>query len=132
MSASLEMRRALVAGLKADLGIASRMIAVVDAPTVGLKPPYLTLGPDIATDWSTKTEAGREHRLRVTVYERPLQVARAYAALERVEAVVAALPAALAGHRIVWVRFLRSFVEAAADGGAVTGLIEFRARTRAD
>lgn len=130
MSASLELQRALVAALAGDAWLAARFAGVWDAVPPGVKPPYLTVGPDVATDWSTKTGAGREHRLRVTVWEGERAVARCGEAMARVEAVVLALAPAMAGQRLVTMRFVRAVADTDDDGGPVRGLIEFRARTQ--
>ena len=131
MSASLELQRALVAALGGDAWLAARMAGVWDAVPPGVKWPYLTVGPDVVTDWSTKTGAGREHRLRVTVWEAALSVARCGEAMERVEAVVLGLVPVMSGHRLVSMRFVRAVMNDDADGGPVRGLVEFRARTQA-
>jgi hypothetical protein len=73
MSASLALQTALFAALAAD---ASVQAALGDPPrlydSVPRAPvfPYATLGGATETDWSTKTEAGSEHRFTLTVWSR--------------------------------------------------------------
>jgi hypothetical protein len=133
MTASLALQQAIVAALAGDAELAARMRGVFDQPPPGAEPPYLTVGPDITTDWSTKTGAGREHRLRVTVWEAPHAIRRCAEAMGRVEAVMAALGPALGGHRLVSLRFLRSAIDhgTGAPADAVAGVVEYRARTQA-
>ncbi len=133
MTASLALQRALVAALSADPWLSARMGGVFDQPPPGAALPYLTVGPDIVTDWSSKTHEGREHRLRVTIWEAPRAIARCAEAMGRVEAVVAALGRELDGHRLVTLRFLRAAMDhgPGAPGDPVRGVVEFRARTQA-
>lgn len=128
-SASLALTRALIAALKADAVLGAR--GVYDAPPPGARPPYLTVGPDLVSDWSTKSGPGREHRLQVIAWDVPLASASCAASLARVEAVVGTFSATLDGHVLVSMLFVRSFVAAEAPGGPTKGLIEFRARTQA-
>lgn len=132
VSASMVLQRAVVSALAGDSWLQERFAGVYDAPPPGATPPYLVVGPDIVTDWSTKSNAGREHRLRVTVWEQPLAVFRCGEAIARIEERLGALPAILNGHRLVSMRFLRSFVDAEAGGSPTRGQIEFRARTWAE
>lgn len=133
MTAALALQQAIVAALAADPGLAATMRGVFDQPPPGAEPPYLTVGPDITTDWSTKSGEGREHRLRVTVWEAPRGIRRCAEAMGRVEVVMAGLGPALDGHRLVSLRFLRAAMDhgAGAPAEAVAGVVEFRARTQA-
>lgn len=130
-TASIALQKALVTALKGDALLMARVGGVFETVPPGARPPYLVIGPDIATDWSTKTGEGREHRLRVTVWEAPMAVARCGEAMARVEAVLGSIMPTLDGHRIVTLRFLRSFIASVPGPGPVEGLIEFRARTQA-
>ena len=129
MNASLALTRALVAALAADAGVRARVSGVFDAPPPGAALPYLTVGPDLVSDASGFRVAAREHRLRVTVWEAPLGAGRCAATMAAVEAVALGLARGLEGHRLDWIRFLRSGVEAEAPRGATRGVIEFAART---
>lgn len=130
-SASLALTKALVAALKADPVLGAHG-GVFDAPPPGAVPPYLAVGPDLVSDWSTKSGPGREHRLRVTAWEPPLASAQCGLTLGLVEAVLGALPAVLDGHMLVECRFVRSSVAAESPSGPTKGVIEFRARTQAN
>lgn len=129
MTASEALIAAMTEALKADAGVQAQGAGVFTLqPPPGAKPPYLTVGPDIATDWSTKTGDGREHRLRVTAWDAPRGQAL-QPLLARIEAVAAALPGQAGGHRIVSLRFLRALTAPSPSGGPTEGIVEFRVRT---
>jgi hypothetical protein len=129
MTASEALTSAMIAALRADAGVAAagaRVFALQPPPGAPL--PYLTVGPDIATDWSSKSHDGREHRLRVTAWDAPRGTALA-ALLAAAETAAAGLAADLGGHRLVQIRFLRALTSPSASGGPAEGIVEFRART---
>ena len=121
MSASLAVQAALRAALQ---GIAP----VFDAVPVSSPAPYLTIGPDSMTDWSTKTGSGREHRVLIGVWDDAPGRLRVKALLGQVEAAVLALSGDREGVRIAHVLFVRSFVERDPDGWS-HGVADFRIRT---
>lgn len=128
MRASDALMGSVAAALRGDAALRAAVPNVhALLPPPGAKPPYLIVGPDIASEWATKTGDGREHRLRVTLWTEAR--AAAETAVERVEAVVGALPAALSGHRLVSMRLLRSLADASEKGAATAHILEFRART---
>lgn len=112
--------------LRAALAIPG--LPVFDAVLVEAAAPYLTLGPDITIDWSTKTGVGHEHRVQLTVWDTGRGAARTKAWLGEVEARVRALGGSHGGHRIASVVFLRSFVTRDPEGWS-QGIAEFRIRT---
>lgn len=125
MSASLAVQIALRAALE---GIAP----VFDAVPVSSPAPYLTIGPDGMTDWSTKTSRGREHRVAIGVWDDASGRGRVKTLLGQIETAVLALSGEQAGWRIAHVLFVRSFVErdpSPDSGGWSHGVAEFRVRT---
>jgi hypothetical protein len=125
MNASLAMQRLMMAALAEVEGVTG----VYDAPPVDAVAPYLTLGPDLMRDWSTKTEVGHEHLVQVRVWDEGAGVARLKPLMGAVEAVLAALEGARDGHVLVSCRLVRALVRAEA-GGWSEGLVEFRLRSR--
>jgi len=125
MSASLAMQRLMVAALAAVEGVTG----VFDAPPVDAVAPYLTIGPDLMTDWSTKTETGHEHRVQVRVWDDASGGARLKPMMAAVEAVLAGLEGARDGHVLVSSRLVRALVRSEV-GGWSEGLVEFRLRSR--
>jgi hypothetical protein len=124
MSASLAVQRLLVAALAGIPGISG----VFDGPPPDAASPYLVVGADVVSDWSTKTEAGHEHRITITAWDAGPGTAPAKALLGAVEAAVAGLAGSDGGHAIVSARLLRSLVVTDPEGWA-QGIIEFRIRS---
>lgn len=114
--------------LKAALG---PLGPVFDAVPVEAHAPYLTIGPDTAGDWSTKTSRGREHRVLVGVWDDAPGLTRTKALLGAAEQAVLAITASGGGWRIAHVLFVRSFVERdpGDPGGWSHGVADFRIRT---
>ena len=135
MSASLAVQQALRAALVAAPGLAG-LTGVFDGVPVNAQPPYLTLGPDVVTDWSHKSGIGHEHRIQLGLWDDATGSARVKtlcgAAEDAVRALTGTLPEAGAGtgagHRIASVQFLRGFVLKDPDGWT-QGIVEFRIRT---
>jgi hypothetical protein len=127
MSASLAVQRLVVAALAAVPGVSG----VFDAPPVDAESPYLVVGDDLMTDWSTKTETGHEHRIVVTVWEAGPGAARAKTVMGAVETLLGGLSGARDGHRIVLARLVRTFVLTDPEGWT-QGIVEFRLRTSVD
>lgn len=126
--AGLALQKALYAALSAS-NAASLVSGIFDGPPVGAVFPYITIGPDLVSDASTKTETRREHRLAVTVWAATGAVSAVKPVMAAVEAAVLAMPKMLGGYRLVTSDFLRSFTRADPAGGLVSGTCEFRART---
>lgn len=126
MSASLAMQRLLMMALAGIPGISG----IYDGPPVDAAPPYLVIGADLVSDWSTKTEIGHEHRIAINVWEAGPGAARAKAIMGLVEARLVALAGSRGGHVLVSTRLLRSLVLTDAEGWS-QGIIEFRLRSRA-
>lgn len=104
--------------------------AVFDAVPVDAPAPYLTIGPDTVTDWSTKTTQGREHRVLVGVWDDAPGLTRCKALLGAAEQAVLGLSGAGGGWRIASVLFVRSFVQCDPEGWG-HGVADFRVRTEA-
>ena len=127
MNASLAVQ-ILVAAALADLPGVS---AVYDGPPPDAVPPYVVIGSDLLTDWSTKTEIGHEHRLAINVWDAGPGAATAKRLIGGVADRLAALSGTQGGHRIVSSLLLRSLVLTDAEGWT-QGIVEFRVRSRAE
>jgi hypothetical protein len=127
MSASLAVQT-LVAAALADL---PGVNGVYDGPPPDAVPPYVVIGSDLLTDWSTKTEIGHEHRLAINVWDAGPGTAAAKRLMGGVIDRLVALSGAHSGHTIVSSRLLRSLVLTDADGWT-QGIVEFRVRSRAE
>jgi hypothetical protein len=127
MSASLAVQT-LVAAALADL---PGVNGVYDGPPPDAVPPYVVIGSDLVTDWSTKTETGHEHRLAIHVWDAGPGAAAAKRLMGGVAQRLAALSGAQGGHRIVSSFLLRSLVLTDAEGWT-QGIVEFRVRSRSE
>lgn len=101
---------------------------VFDAVPVDAAAPYVTVGPDSVSDWSSKTGQGREHRVSIGVWDDAPGVARVKTLLAQVEAAVLPLTSEDGGWRVASVLFVRSFVTRDPEGWS-HGVAEFRIRT---
>jgi hypothetical protein len=127
MSASLAVQT-LVAAALADVPGAT---GVFDGPPPDATPPYIVIGSDLVTDWSTKSGTGHEHRLAINVWDAGPGAAAAKAVLGNVSARMAALAGTAGGHRVVSSLLLRSLVLTDAEGWT-QGIAEFRVRSVAE
>lgn len=106
------------------------LAGVYDGPPPRAALPYASFGPGAATDWSTKTETGREVRLAINLWddgETPARLAELCAAAQ---AAVARIGPDLEGWRIVSLVFLRTTTVRSATG-PWAALVEFRVRVLA-
>lgn len=124
MSASLAVQKQVFAVLASVPGVTG----VFDGPPPDAVPPYLVIGSDLVTDWSTKTEVGHEHRLAINVWDAGPGTAAAKGVMEAVCVRLAALSGVQDGHRIVSALLLRQLVLTDAEGWT-QGIVEFRVRS---
>jgi hypothetical protein len=124
MSASLAVQRLM----KAALGEIAGITGVFDGPPVDAAAPYLVIGSDTVTDWSTKTETGHEHRVTVNVWDAGPGVATTKSLMGEVETRLASLVGTRDGHQLVLARLLRTLVLTDPEGWS-QGIVEFRFRT---
>jgi hypothetical protein len=132
MSASLALQTALFAALAADapvqaaLGDPPRLYdSVPRAPVF----PYATLGGATETDWSTKTEAGSEHRFTLTVWSRaPGHKESKDIAATLIDALDSA-SLTLDGHTLVSLRFEDATHTRETDGITTRATLRYRAVT---
>jgi len=125
MSASLAMQRLMRSALAGIEGVSG----IFDGPPVDAAAPYLTIGPDLVTDWSTKTETGHEHRVQVRVWDERAGHARVKLVMGAVEAALAGMAGSVDGHGLVSSRLVRALVIRDSEGWT-EGLVEFRLRSR--
>lgn len=121
MSASLAVQTLIVAALTELPGLTG----VYDGPPPEAAAPYAVIGPDLVTDWSSKTETGHAVRLLVTLWDDRAGAARLRGLVGSAAARLRALSGEQGGHRIVVVQLLRNSVAAAQDGWR-PGSIELR------
>lgn len=128
-NAVLAVQAAAVAALQEHPAL-SVLTGIYDGPPPRAPFPYLSVGEGIITDWSTKSEAGREIRLALTVWDDGEEAARLHRLLADVEDAIAAMPRDLGDWQVASNVFLRSLIVRDA-AGPWAGLAEFRLRVLA-
>lgn len=129
LSASSALQKAIYAQLTNDAALMDCMTGVFDDVSRPRTKPYIRIGEDQQSDWSSKTFQGREHRLAIEVWTENRGRAQAKDILALIEAALAQMPAHLDGHQLAHLRFLSARVNAAPDGVTHQGVLELRART---
>lgn len=130
MSAALALQQAVYAALAANaaiMDIAGQPPRVFDHVPRGTTFPYIVIGDDKETDWSTATEKGSEHLLTIHVWSRSpgLKELR-----EAADAVITALDGAaltVSGFALVNLRWQATGTTRESDGETRHAQLEFRA-----
>ncbi len=123
--ATQAVQAAVIAALETHPALSQSLQGVFDGPPVRTVYPYVSLANGVISDWSTKTETGREIRLALTVWDDGEEAARLHDLMGHVADALAALPSDLPGWRIASNVFLRSLVARDA-AGPWAGLVEQR------
>lgn len=126
-SAMHTLQAAAVAALTAHPVLANALTGVYDGPPPRAAFPYVAINDGIASDWSTKTDAGREIRLALTVWDDGESTTRLSNLMSHVEDAVLAIPRDLPDWRIASLVFVRSMV-VRDPAGPWAGLVEYRVR----
>ena len=121
------LRAALLDWLAADPVLAAAINLVAEEAPLRASLPWLGLAASASSDWSTKTETGREVRVALELHcrgDRPGDAGDLVGAIERR---IVAFPRAQTGFAVAGIRFLRARAE---QRGAATRavLIEYRFR----
>jgi hypothetical protein len=128
---AMAVQAAIVAALNASSSLSAEISGVFDGPPPRARFPYVTISDGLVTDWSTKTEPGREVRVALTVWDDGDSPARLHRLMDETVQALTTLPAALDGWCLVSCIFLRSLVAHSATG-PWAGLVEHRVRMMAD
>lgn len=126
MTAARELQQAVVEHLSAHPAL-TELTGVHDGPPPRAPYPYAAIGDGLVTDWSTKTEAGREIRFALTLWDDGETSSRLHWLVAGAEAAMANLPRALDHGRIVSLVLVRSLI-ARDPAGPWAGLVEHRIR----
>jgi Protein of unknown function (DUF3168) len=118
---------AAVAALETHPVLAQSLTGVFDGPPVRASYPYVSIADGLSSDWSTKTETGREIRLAFTIWDDGEQAARLHNLMGHAEEAIAAMARDLPGWRVASNVFLRSLIVRDA-AGPWAGLLEHRIR----
>ncbi|MEJ0043119.1 MAG: DUF3168 domain-containing protein [Rhizomicrobium sp.] len=129
-AASWALQQAIFAALSNDNAVKD---AVGDPPRVydsvprGAAFPYVVIGDDTESDWSTATEPGSAHALTVHVWSRAAGRREARLAAEAVFDALNGAELPLDGHTLVDLRWQDSSVTREPDGETFHAQLRFRA-----
>ncbi|MBL0925729.1 MAG: DUF3168 domain-containing protein [Sphingomonadaceae bacterium] len=126
-SASQILQEAAVSALQAHPVLATELTGIYDGPPPRATFPYIAVADGLETDWSTKTEEGREIRLALTLWHDGDEASRLTSLKAHVEDAIAAMPRSFPGWRIASLVFLRSIVSRD-PAGPWAALVEHRVR----
>ncbi len=121
------LHTAVVAALEAHPALNAAGVMVYDGVPERQAFPYIALSDGLVTDWSTKTELGRDVRLALTLWDDGQVADRTHAFMGAMTEAMAALPSTIPGWQIVNCIFIRSLIARDADG-PWAGLVEHRVR----
>lgn len=128
--ASLALQQAVFRALTDDAALAALIAGRVhDAPPRAPTFPYVTLGQADARDWSTGTEEGREHTLRLYVWSRHAGKSEVMSVLAAMARVLHDQPLTLEGHALVNLRMTGTDARRESDGVTWRGMMRLRAVT---
>jgi hypothetical protein len=125
--AILAVQAAAILALEAHPVLSQTITGVFDGPPPRAPFPYISLNGGQSSDWSTKTQQGREVRLAVTIWDDGDDPVRLQQLMGHAEEAIDAMADDFAGWHTASRVFLRSLVtrNPAAPWG---GLIEYRIR----
>jgi hypothetical protein len=133
-TAAAALRAAIHDALVAD-GALNALLGggrIYDEPPRGAAFPYVTLGEARLTDFSTGSEPGEEHQITLHAWSRQGGHREAQLIAGALLQALDDAPLALAGHRLVNLRFAVADVRREADGRTYHALVRFRAMTEPD
>jgi hypothetical protein len=130
-TAAAALRAAIHDALVADGALATLLggARIYDEPPRGPSLPYVTLGEARVSDFSTGSEPGEEHQLTLHAWSRQGGHREAHLIAGVLLQALDDAPLALAGHRLVNLRFATADVRREADGRTYHALVRFRAMT---
>ena len=132
LSASLALQSAIYAVLTANADLIAATGAtprIYDDVPPGTAYPYVTFGQAIERDWSTGTEAGREHTVTLHVWSRASGRREVHQIGAIIRAALHDAALTLAGHRLVNLRHEFTDARREPDGETSHALLRFRATT---
>jgi hypothetical protein len=130
MSASWALQQAIFATLcasddiKVVVGDPPR---VFDTPPRGTAFPYIVIGDDTESDWSTATEAGSEHAIQVHVWSRADGRKEAKLVADAVRGALDGAELSVTGQTLIDIRYLETALTRDSDGETIHAVLRFRA-----
>lgn len=130
MNAAINLQQAVIAHLSAHPALAE-LTGVYEGPPPRAAFPYAVIGDGLVSDWSTKTEPGREVRFAINVWDDGEEPARLHRLTAGVETAMATLPNTLPHGRIISLVLVRAMI-VRDSSGPWAGLVEHRIRILQD
>jgi hypothetical protein len=125
--AVLALQTAVVAALDVHPVLSETLTGIYDGPPPRAAYPYISIADGVVSDWSTKTQLGREIRLSLNIWDDGDAATRLHQLMGHTDDAIAALPRDLPGWRIASLVFLRSLTTRD-PAGPWAGLVEYRVR----
>lgn len=130
-TATAALRAAIHNALIADGALTALLggARIYDEPPKAVAFPYVTLGEARVANFSAGNEPGEEHQVMLHVWSRQGGHREAHLVTGALMQALDDAPLALAGHRLVNLRFALADVRREADGRTYHALVRFRAVT---
>jgi len=126
----IPLRAALLEWVAGDAGLGQAINRFTEEAPEQPSLPWLGMVASASTDWSTKTEAGRDVRVAFELHCRGDRASDAGDLVAAIEARIMALPRVQAGWRVAGIHFLRARAERR-PGDVRAVLLEYRFRVMA-
>ena len=127
----IPLRAALLDWLASDPSLSGQLNAVAEEAPSRASLPWLAVAASASTDWSCKTNEGREVRVALELQCRGDTPDAAGDLVSAIESRIAALPRSQSGFDVVTTRFLRARAEQRGESRRAI-LLEYRFRLLAN
>jgi hypothetical protein len=130
MSASWALQQAVFAALCASDDIKDLVDdppRIFDTPPRGAAFPYIVIGDDTESDWSTATEDGSEHALAIHIWSRADGHKEAKLVADTVRDALDGAALSVTGQALIDIRYLETTFTRESDGETIHAVLRFRA-----
>jgi hypothetical protein len=130
MSASWALQQAIFATLCASDDVKNAVgdpPRVFDTPPRGTAFPYIVIGDDTESDWSTASEPGSEHAIQVHVWSRADGRKEAKLVADAVRDTLDGAELSVTGQALIDIRYLETALTRDSDGETIHAVLRFRA-----
>lgn len=130
MSASWALQQAIFATLCSSdeiKDVAGDPPRIFDTPPRGTAFPYIVIGDDTESDWSTATESGSEHSVVIHIWSRADSHKEAKLVSDAVRDTLDGAELNVTGQALIDIRYLETGFTREADGETIHAVLRFRA-----
>ena len=120
------LQQAVYAALLADSGVAALAGIYDDVPDDAAM-PYVVIGEDRESDWSTTTESGSQHILSIHVWSRAAGHREAKLLCDAVRAALDGAALTVSGATLIDIRYQATQYSRESDGRTIRAVLTFRA-----